>query len=363
MAYAYPTFETIRKRMEQDIVNSTGVNLPDQSVLRTIARSDAKEVYYMWAFLQYLILQSSPATATDVYLEEWASLKGITRKSASLATGSVSFSGTSNTSIPAGTVLQRSDGFIYTTNVLSNVGNSVPITATVSGTSGNASAGSMLSLISPIAGVDASVTLTNSIENGTPLETDDQLRVRVIDAFKVRSVGGSSQDHVDWALAVPGVTAAWVNPVPVMPGQVTLYVMMDRTNQYQGFPQGSDGSSTLDTRWQTATGDQLSVANALQSQKPVSELLLVCSPIKVSTDITLTGLKSASASMQSAIKTSLTTLFENQGSPLGSVISQASIIAAISSVTGSTDFTLTAPSGNVTTTLGQLPVIGNITYS
>lgn len=358
-----PTYSAIQARIEQDVVNSTGVNLPNTSTVRYLSRAQAKELYLIWGFLHWLSLQAIPDTATDVYLEMWASLKGITRKPASLATGTITFTGTAGTSIPAGTVIQRSDGFTYTTDVLSNVGSPVAITATASGSQGNTAAGTTLSLASPIAGVQSQATLTSAITSGADMETDDSLRVRMKDAFSVQAIGGSAQDHVDWALAVSGVNQAWCAPTPIKSGQVMLYVMGDRTNQFQGYPQGTNGAATGEPRYTTATGDQLTVANVLQAKKPVGEILVVCSPINTPINITITGLSSATASVQSAVRTALSDLFHLEGTPLETNISNASIINTISNAAGTTSFTLSSPTGNIILPTGQLPEVGTITWN
>ncbi|MBB2164041.1 baseplate J/gp47 family protein [Gluconacetobacter sp. 1b LMG 1731] len=358
-----PTYSAIQARIEQDVVNSTGVNLPNTSTVRYFSRAQAKELYLIWGFLQYVSLQSIPGTSTDVYLEEWASLKGITRKPASFAIGTITFTGTAGTSIPAGTVIQRSDGFTYTTDVLSNVGSPVAITATASGSQGNTAAGTTLSLASPIAGVQSQATLTSAITSGADMETDDSLRVRMKDAFSIRSIGGSAQDHVDWALAVPGVNQAWCATTPIKSGQVMLYVMGDRTNQFQGYPQGTNGAATGEPRYTTATGDQLTVANALDSEKPVGEILVVCSPVNTSIAFSITGLSSATASVQSAVKTAISDLFHLEGTPLGTYISNASIINTISAAAGTTSFSLLSPSGDISLVIGQLPEVGTIAWN
>ena len=363
MPIVRPTYSVIQNRMEQDVVSSTGVNLPNTSVIRYFARSQAKEIVYLWEFLAWVSLQSNPGTATDVYLEEWASLKGIARNTATLATGTITLTGTAGTSIPAGTVLQRSDGFTYTTNELSTVGNAIPITATTSGPDGNAVVGTTLTLLNPISGVNSSANLVSAITNGSAMETDDALRVRMKDAFRVRSVGGSAQDHVDWALGSGvGVTSAWCASTPVIPGQVVLYVMMDRDNQYGGFPQGTDGLSPTDTRYTAATGDQLAVAKALDSSKPVTEMLYVASPIEQSIDFHIT-MTSATTAIEGAVSRALSNLFLTNSTPLGTTITNATLIATIANAAGTSDFTLTSPVGDVTSSLGYLPVVNTTMFN
>lgn len=363
MPIVRPSYSVIQNRMEQDVVASTGVNLPNTSVIRYFSRSQSKEIVYLWDFLAWVALQSNPGTATDVYLEEWASLKSITRNTATLATGSIILTGTANTSIPAGTVLQRSDGFTYTTNEVSTVGNAIPITATTSGPNGNAIAGTTLTLLNPITGVNSSANLVSAITNGSAMEPDDALRVRMKDAFRVRSVGGSAQDHVDWALGSNvGVTQAWCATTPVIPGQVVLYVMMDRNNSYMGFPQGTNGLSPTDTRWTAATGDQLAVAKALDSSKPVTEMLYVSSPVRQNIDFKIT-MSGATSTIETAVQAALRNLLLERATPLGTTVTNTTLIAVIANAAGTSNFKLTSPTTDITTAIGYLPVLNSCTFN
>jgi len=329
-----------------------------------LGESTAEQVNSLVGYLAYIAQQGVPFTATDLTLEAWGTIKNITRKTAGAATGNITFTGSNaTTSIPAGTILSRSDGTQYSTNTATTINNPVNITAVDTGTNGNCATGTVLTLNSAFTGVDGNVSLTNAITNGTDLETDTDLRNRILEAFQTRASGGSATDHVNWALNVDGVTGAWCNPIPIAGNRVVVYVMMDRTNQYLGYPQGTDGAATSETRYQTATGDQLTVANAMYDEKPVGEIMIICSPLKQMVDITIDGLTNVTSDQEEAISEAITDLFHSDGSPLGSTITTTSIISAISVVVNTTAFTLTEPTSSVVTTTGYLPEIGTINYT
>lgn len=362
--YILPTYQKILDTVTSQIVSYTGVDLLRNSVLRVLATVIAKAIYYTNGYASYIAQQGVPFTATDVTLEAWGSLKSITRKTATLATSNVTFTGSDTTAIiPAGTVLSRADGFQYTTDTATNIGEPVNITATSAGTSGNTQGNISLTLANTISGVASSVVLTNPITNGTDMESDDELRTRIITEFQKKGSGGTVADHVSWALSAPGVSQAWCLPSPEVSGEVIVYVMMDRTNTYQGYPQGTDGTATQETRYLSATGDQLSVANSMYANKPVGEIMIVCSPVKQTVDFKIDGLSNLTSTQQSEIQSALSDVFHTNCTPLGTTIYLTAITSAISTVAGTNNFTLKSPSQNITTTQGILCEVGNITYN
>lgn len=366
MPFIHDDYQTILKKNKDEIsYNLLNGQVPLRNsniMVQTQALSKAQ--YLQYSFFEYVSLQCCPSTATDEYLDYWGSLKNITRKASSSAKGQVTFTGTSGVTIPASTILVSENGETYTTDNLCAVGDIVGITAVNSGTEGNQESNTTLTLQTSIAGVDNSLILSNAITQGSDVETDDLFRVRVISAFSTQVTGSTRQEHVNWALAIPGVTQAWVPAAPLAGSEVVFYVMFDRTNSYQGYPQGTDGCSQYETRDQPATGDQLTIADALYENglRPYSEIQLVCSPSRVNIDFTITGLTAASASVQNAVKEAINDLLHAQGTPLGTNITLASISSAIENVVDGTSFTITAPTQNIQLSIGQLPEIGNLTF-
>ncbi|MDT8872293.1 baseplate J/gp47 family protein [Komagataeibacter rhaeticus] len=110
---------------------------------------------------------------------------------------------------------------------------------------------------------------------------------------------------------MPGVTRAWCG-APGLFGDATVpvYVMMDNTNAGNGgFPLGTNGTSSADSRYTPATQDLLTVANAIQSEKPVTDIVIAVAPQPYPIGITLTGLDGVSDTMKSAIEAALADLF------------------------------------------------------
>ena len=101
----------------------------------------------------------------------------------------------------------------------------------------------------------------------------------MLESYGAPPHGGNSSDYVTWALEVPGVTRAWVPPVPLIPGAVTVFFMMDVSEAaHGGFPQGTNGVASLETRDIAATGDQLAVANSIYPLRPVTPIVYAVAP-------------------------------------------------------------------------------------
>lgn len=71
--------------------------------------------------IKEVLKQLFPQTATDEYLELWASWFGITRKDAVKAEGYAVFTGTASTSIPSATAIQKADGTQYETQATATI--------------------------------------------------------------------------------------------------------------------------------------------------------------------------------------------------------------------------------------------------
>ncbi|WP_284201815.1 baseplate J/gp47 family protein, partial [Gluconobacter albidus] len=306
--------------------------------------------------------EPSPGTMTGINLDSYSKLFNVFRNTAATATGTVVFTGTAGTLIPLGTELIRADGTIYTTTTSGDVGDNISVVATSSGIDGNAPSGTQL-LVSPVvAGVDNSLTIANAITGGTDVEDDAALRSRMYASAQTIPAGGSPADHVNWLEAVPGVVQAWCDPVPTTGNIVTCYVMFADDNGNNGLPTGTSGCASNETRLPAASGDLLTVANAVYDQKPVGELMWIAAPLPQPIDITISGMTGVTAAIQANIQKALTTYVRSIATPLGTTVYLASLESVIVNTASTTSFTLSSPASNVSVPLGSVPVIGTITY-
>jgi uncharacterized phage protein gp47/JayE len=245
----------------------------------------AGQHHEQYGYLDWIARQAVPFTATGENLQGWAALRGVTPVPAT--TGNFTVQSTGNnpgTSVAAGATLLRSDGTTYVTvtggTVDGNGNITLSVAATAAGAASNLGAGALLTLTSPASGVNGTFTVTVVVTNGTDAETDNSLKSRMLTAFANPPQGGDLEDYVQWALAVPGVTRAWVADSLAGTGSVAVYFMMDNVRSYQyGLPSGSNGVASNESRAQVAVGDQLSVANAIYPKRAATALVYACSPV------------------------------------------------------------------------------------
>lgn len=383
MPYSRPTLTQLRQQAVQDVVNGGipgVVAVLRFSVLYVLAMVLVGLAWLHYGYIDWVSLQSVPWTATDEYLAGWAAMKGVYQKGAAAASSvGVSFSATGTNVIPAETQISFSDGYTGTVTADSATANGTTIaqvTLTVTGSGGNLPIGTIATLMTPVPGVQTSGLVTTAFTGGADAETPDAFRARMIAAYQKGGTNGSVPDYVAWAEAVPGVTRAWVAQNYVGAGSLGLFVMLDEANaQYGGLPQGTDGVTAADSRYTVATGDQLTVANAVWPDQAVTDLVVLCAPTPEPVNFVISNLGSANTTAnQQAIRVALQDMFVRLSSPLGMWIADANSMPtgmitpnqweeAIAAI-GLPSFTVASPAIPVSgSRTGAMPTLGTISYS
>jgi uncharacterized phage protein gp47/JayE len=385
MPYARPTLTELIEQATNDFVTgditdpngNTVDGLLPIGFIPALGMVVSGQSYEHYGYIDWISQQAVPWTATDEYLAGWAALKRVFRKAATTTMGTVTFSTAAPaTDIPAGTAISRSDGVQFVTSAdtpVSGASVTVPITAVVAGSSGNFASDTGFVLANPINGVAAQSTASAQLVAGTDTETDDAFRTRMLGVYAAPPQGGDRQDYIEWALAIPSVTRAWVSN-SAGAGTVSVYFMMDVAEAaYDGFPQGSNGVATNEPRDTTATGDQLTVANALFPLQPVTALVYALAPAATPVNFTVADLGAANTTPnQGLITTALEQMFAALGQVGGTVnpatgaawpgIEPDAWYSAIAAVPGLTGFKVTTPSALITPSAGQLFTLGTITF-
>ncbi|WP_175795974.1 baseplate J/gp47 family protein [Burkholderia anthina] len=385
MPYARPTLTELRSEVASDLASSVQGSDPllRYSNLKITGDAQAGLAHLHFGYLDWIAKQAVPWTSTDEYLAAWGALKKVTKKDATPATGSVTFTGTSGT-IDAGTQFVLGNGAAYTATSSGTVSSgSVTVTAQAaeSGAAGNCAEGVVMTLATAITGIQSNGVAATEFTGGADQETDDSFRDRIIAAYQSSPQGGSKSDYVTWATAVSGVTRAWCAPNGFGAGTVVVYVMLDLANAaYSGFPQGTDGVSVSDIlpngnpRGAVATGDQLTIANAIYPDQPVTALVYVCSPLPNELTFSISGLTNASSSVRAAVAAAITDVLFAYGDPRAGTIDLSYIESAIAAVSGTAGFVITSIvgvqsgesttyTGNITSLTGYLPVLGGVNFS
>jgi uncharacterized phage protein gp47/JayE len=252
--FVSPDLLTLERRIADDYRTKLGtpaVLLP-HSPEAALASIDAATAHGLYRHLERVAGTALWAVLyTDTYLDLWATRFGVPRKNGGRATGFVEANGTEGTTIPEGTLWQRTaDAFEYRVTEdtqLLDVATNVPVEAVTSGVAGNALSGSPVTLAADIAGVVNGGEIAGAIKNGTAPETNDQLLARLLQRLRFPPKGGGHGDYVRWALEVAGVTRAWefeTNGLVAELGYITVRFVVDGT--YDADPTFPDTTSQLE---------------------------------------------------------------------------------------------------------------------
>ncbi len=366
--FARPGITALRDQAVADVLVETGLpTLLRRSPLRALAYAQAGLAYGQYGYLDWIARQSVPFTGTGVFLEAWAALVDVQRKPASPASGTVAFVGVPGATVPIGTLLRRGDGFGYATTGAVTLGaagtGSLPVQAQIAGSALTLQPNTPLTLAAPIVGVQSGA-VAQPVTPGADPELDAPFRTRMLLRWASPPQGGDATDYVEWALAVPGVTRAWVNPIGAGEGTVVVYTMWDQAEApHGGFPQGRDGVTDLDWRGEPAMGDQLTVALSIYPRRPVTALVYSVAPGRYPVPFAIHTPAPVSAVAQAAAVAALTRVFLDVADPLGGTVPLGLFDQAITNALSTPLFTLTTPTAAIMAPLGSLPILGAITWT
>lgn len=271
---------------------------------------------------------------------------GVPQIEAAAATGVVQFAGTIGATIPAGTVLQRADEVQYTTDSLGTIAGGValvPVTAVEAGQSGNAVVATQLTLTTSVPNVNALATVSTEISGGADVEKPEPWRARILARKRKPPQGGNQDDYQAWALTVPGVTRAWVYPKELGPATVVVRFVRD------------DDATLIPDAAEVAA-----VQAAIDVVRPVTADLTVVAPVAAPQDFTI-QLVPDNLATRAKVEAELVDLYRREAEPGGTMLITHQR-EAISIAEGETDHTILVPTTNQTHTIGQLPVLGTITW-
>lgn len=356
MPWATPTLRSVRQLVRGEVSASlTGAMFVGNSVLRVMADATAALCHLTLRYLDWLALQLLPDTAEHEWLDRHADIwlvnadGSVGRKVATLAHGSVTMTGTTGMIVPLATQLTDGDTTYETTVaiVIGELETPVNIIALDPGAAGNVAAGSKLSFVTALSGVDGTATVVD-LGGGADAETDDQLRQRVLRRIRQPPMGGAAYDYEAWALAVPGVTRAWAASEMGI-GTVTVRFMMDDLRaDNDGFPLPED----IDA-----------VASYIDIKRPVTvKDCFVVAPIRQPVDVSIGNLVPDNEAIRAAIEVSLHEMIFEMAAP-GQTIFASWKNYAIMSTSGVQSFELTDYTDDIMESAGHMAVLGDIYYA
>lgn len=340
-----------------------------RSVLGVLARVFAGAVDGLYGYLTWLARQIFPDTAETAYLDRWAAIWGVTRKPAARAFGALRVTGFVGATIPAGTAWAYQpgigdDGQVLPTVLVEAVAEAqipaagftlVSARAVEAGGGGSLPADARLSLVNAVPGVLPDARVETPWSGGADVEDDESLRERLLARIQRPPEGGAVHDYLAWALAVPGVSRAWVYPHRMGLGTVGVAVMWQAGG-------GADRPAT-DAELQL-------VFNTIDDRRPVTAGLFVFALRPVAINLVI-RLKPPTQAVRDAVRANLLDLFMREGAP-GGVLLISHIREAISTALGEWDHVVDPPTGPgiandqwgnaVMTDATGIPVLGTITW-
>ena len=175
-----------------------------------------------------------PDTSYGTFVDRHAKARGMTRRPAVEAIGSLTITGAAKTVIPAGSIFSTASvneqpSVDYETLEAVTIPESgtvtVDIRCTQSGVIGNTTENTIVLVSSRLTGI-RSVTNEESVTGGTEKETDASLiqRISAFDNSQGDSYVGNVSDYKRWAMEVSGVGSATVIPAQDDTGLVTIII-------------------------------------------------------------------------------------------------------------------------------------------
>ncbi len=355
MPFSRATLQQIITRTQTDIESRLTDTDPKlrRSLLNILSRTLSGAVHGLYGYLEWMADQIIMDKAESEILDRHANIYLTQpRKAAVQAQGNITCTGTDTTVIPAGTVLQRSDGIELSTDADATIvaGTvTVAVTAVVGGGEGNTDAASKLTFVTPIAGIDSTATVdVGGLIGGLDEENDDDLRARLLDRIQKPPQGGAKHDYIAWALEVSGVTRAWCYPLEDGAGTVKVRFMMD-DSYGDGIPLAADVTTVNDY---------------IDALRPVGLAVggyTTVAPVAVPLDFTIAATPNTQE-VKDAIEAELKDMIRRDSEP-GGIIRLSRIHEAISLAADETDHVLTVPAADVTHLTNEIASMGTVTWS
>lgn len=342
--YARPSYEQLQGRIAADLATMPAV------LREPLSAAWARACHGEHGHLDWLYAQCTPLACEEDRLQDWATLYGVNRLTATAASGSVTFTGTAGATLLKGAVLRGANGQDYTVAMavtLAGAMGTAVVVCQAPGVAGNLPTGAELTLVDPLPGIGGTATVdAHGLTGGSVQESGEDWRARVVDEWQtvttVGARGGRAADYVYWAKSAhPSVTGALVQMHTLGMGTVVVRPICN------GLANRLPTQSVLDA-----------VLVKMQSAAPVMPEIFVVAPslrpVAVTLDLAATV---DTAGNRAAIDAALRAVVQAEQSA-GSTLLLSELDAAVATVT--TQYTRTAPVTDVTCAAGEVfapPVI------
>lgn len=228
-----PTLESIRQSILRDMQSfdpNADISVDSDNYARASALAACAEGVY--SHQKWIIKQSFPDTADSEFLEKHAAVRGLRRKNATYAAGTLcaTVTGQANATISQGAQIKTNDNRFYVVNddvTLSGEGTAkISVRALSAGSAQNIKSATPATFLTTQKGVQSDLIL-NDVVGGTDAETDSSLLARLLEKIRRPAAGGNRYDYKNWALEVDGVDKAYIYPLRRGLGTVDIVITSD----------------------------------------------------------------------------------------------------------------------------------------
>ena len=343
------TNDEIYEQMLSCFGEQTGLEPKEGTDLSARLYALAAQVYSLYVQADWVTRQAFPQTAEGEYLDRHAQLRGLERKAAVAARGTVRFTAgeawESQREIPEGTVCMTAGLIRFETTqagVLSpgELTADVPVRALEAGTAGNVAAGAIVSMAVAPMGI-SSCTNPEPCAGGADGEGDEQLRERILDTFRRLPNGANAAFYEQEALSFDQVAAATVIPRPRGVGSVDVVV-----STLAGIP-----DQQLLTELQDYFEQRREIAVDVQVRAPQTRT------VDVTVQVAAQGGWDA-AQARANVKAALESWFD--GKLLGQDVLLARLGSLIYQCEGVENYTILSPTADVAMGEDELPQLGTL---
>lgn len=344
------TVEEIYQEMLSCFTQKTGMEPNEGCDLSVRLYALAAQVYALEVQADWACRQAFPQTAQGEFLDRHAQLRGLERKEAVPAEGTVRFTAgetaQSPREIPLGTVCMTAGLVRFETTQAASIPAGeltadVPVKAITPGTAGNAAAGTITAMAVAPVGV-VSCTNLSPCAGGVDEEDDEGLRARVLETFRRLPNGANAAFYQQEALSFDQVAAASVISRPRGTGSVDVVVATTA-----GVP-GEDLLEQLEAYFEERREIAVDVQVRAPETKTVDVMVEVAAQAGWDQETVLQGVEDA-----------LEGWFT--GERLGQDILLAQLGNLIYNCDGVANYSITAPAADVAVDSDELPVLGTLT--
>lgn len=280
--YEKETYETIKNDILSKI---SGIDTREGSFVNDMVSPISMKLESNYNELDKLLLMMFLENLSSEDLEKRCTEYGLTRKDGTLSEGFATFTGIQGTVIPASTLISTITGLNYITTIESIVPTGgtvdIKIQSVDVGTKYNVLANAINIINVSINGI-TSVINKESISGGTDIETDEELKNRLLLQLRTPATSGNKEHYKLWAMEVNGIGDARV--FPLANGAGTVLVMPITTDKRAP-------SETIINN----------VINKIEEKRPIGAVVTVQAPTEILINVDATLIIDTNFTLQSII--------------------------------------------------------------